>query len=292
MVDLEEGAQETPVQQVYSRPFPPVNIRMLFQLYGSSDQPPAYYLRRMEQLLERRTAQADRALPPAETRRERLESRSMDRALYPQTAAEAGLRKLPAAQKARPDGPRAAGYPAEYPPLARTLRQPAGLIERTQAPQRQTARARALAVVADSTLLYMEKAPSEWEEPQRRFAWTPSRIARTAFRTKRSALDEEQAGRETAGAAQRYAAGGRLDSVQTAVCGNAGWRCAGTAPWDKYGWNIRRKWLPVPDVGSCIRGGVAASQCLQALGAYFWYHGNTEKLVGRDAASRPRQRAF
>lgn len=214
MVDLEEGAQETPVQQVYSRPFPPVNIRMLFQLYGSSDEPPAYYLRRMEQLLERRTAQADRALPPAETRRERLESRSMDRALYPQTAAEAGLRKLPAAQKARPDGPRAAGYPAEYPPLARTLRQPAGLIERTQAPQRQTARARALAVVADSTLLYMEKAPSEWEEPQRRFAWTPSRIARTAFRTKRSALDEEQAGRETAGAAQRYAAGGRLDSAR------------------------------------------------------------------------------
>ena len=70
MVDLEEGVQETPVQRVHSRPFPPVNIRMLFQLYGSSDEPPAYYLRRMEQLLERRTAQAGRALPPAETRRQ------------------------------------------------------------------------------------------------------------------------------------------------------------------------------------------------------------------------------
>ncbi len=41
MVDLEEGVQETPVQRVHSRPFPPVNIRMLFQLYGSSDEPPA-----------------------------------------------------------------------------------------------------------------------------------------------------------------------------------------------------------------------------------------------------------
>ena len=95
MVDLEEGVQETPVQRVHSRPFPPVNIRMLFQLYGSSDEPPAYYLRRMEQLLERRTAPAGRALPPAETRRERLESRSVNRAVYPQTAAAAaGLRKL------------------------------------------------------------------------------------------------------------------------------------------------------------------------------------------------------
>ena len=155
MVDLEEGVQETPVQRVHSRPFPPVNIRMLFQLYGSSDEPPAYYLRRMEQLLERRTAQAGRALPPAETRRERLESRSVNRAVYPQTAAAAaGLRKLPAAQKVRPDSPRTAEYPAEYPPLARTLRQPVGLIEWTYAPQRQTAWTRPLAAVADSTLLY------------------------------------------------------------------------------------------------------------------------------------------
>lgn len=213
MVDLEEGAQETPVQRVHSRPFPPVNIRMLFQLYGSSDEPPAYYLRRMEQLLERRTAQAGRALPPAETRRERLESRSVNRAVYPPAAAAAaGLRKLPAAQKVRPDSPRTAEYPAEYPPLARTLRQPAGLIEWTYAPHRQTAWTRPLAAVADSTLLYKEKAPSEGQGQQRRFTWTPVRMVRTAFRTERSAPGEGQAGRETAGLVQRYAAGGRSGS--------------------------------------------------------------------------------
>lgn len=212
MVDLEESAQETSGQQVHSRSFPPVNIRMLFQLYGAGYEPSAFYLRRMEQLLERRAAQADRELPPAEARRERLESRSVNRAVYPQTAAEAGLRKLPAAQKAWPDSPRTAEYPAEYPPLARTLRQPAGLIEWTYAPHRQTAWTRPLAAVADSTLLYKEKAPSEGQGQQRRFTWTPVRMVRTAFRTERSAPGEGQAGRETAGLVQRYAAGGRSGS--------------------------------------------------------------------------------
>ena len=80
--------------------------------------------------------------------------------------------------------------------------------------------------------------------------------------------------------------------VRTVPHSDAGWRYAGAAPWDKYGWNIRRKWLPVPDFGPCARGGIAASKSLQAFGAYFWYRRNTEKLVGRDAASRPRQRAF
>lgn len=212
MVDLEESAQETSGQQVHSRSFPPVNIRMLFQLYGAGYEPSAFYLRRMEQLLERRAAQADRELPPDEARRERLESRSVNRAVYPQTAAEAGLRKLPAAQKAWPDSPRTAEYPAEYPPLARTLRQPAGLIEWTYAPHRQTAWTRPLAAVADSTLLYKEKAPSEGQGQQRRFTWTPVRMVRTAFRTERSAPGEGQAGRETAGLVQRYAAGGRSGS--------------------------------------------------------------------------------
>ncbi len=213
MVDLEESAQETSGQQVHSRSFPPVNIRMLFQLYGAGYEPSAFYLRRMEQLLERRAAQADRELPPAEARRERLESRSVNRAVYPPAAAAAaGLRKLPAAQKVRPDSPRTAEYPAEYPPLARTLRQPAGLIEWTYAPHRQTAWTRPLAAVADSTLLYKEKAPSEGQGQQRRFTWTPVRMVRTAFRTERSAPGEGQAGRETAGLVQRYAAGGRSGS--------------------------------------------------------------------------------
>ena len=183
MVDLEESAQETSGQQVHSRSFPPVNIRMLFQFYGAGYEPSAFYLRRMEQLLERRAAQADRELPPAEARRERLESRSVDGAVYPPAAAEAGLRKLPAAQKARPDGPRAAGYPAGYPLLVRTLRRSAGLIEQAHTPQRQTARARALAAADDSALLYKEKAPSDGEEPRRRFTWTSVRMVRTAFRT-------------------------------------------------------------------------------------------------------------
>ncbi len=188
MVDLEEGAQETPGQQVQSQPFPPVHIRMLFRIYGPDHEPPAFYLHWMEQFLERRAARADCALSP-----DGLSGRRISGAAYP-------------------------------PPLTRTLRQPAGLSGRTHALLWKTAWTHAFAMETDRALLYERKAPLEKKEPkkepQHRLLCTPIRTMWTTSHAAQSAPGEEQANRKTAGPRRPHMAGdwsgpswpGRMDA--------------------------------------------------------------------------------